>query len=102
MKYIKLFESEIPKFNKYLVFKFKTNLIIAQFNKFIESFPNDIISVKRLYNVREDGDISETEKNIVDSPYSADIKDRIIYQSNDLEHVLDIAPTLFYSSKYNL
>lgn len=107
MKYIKMFENdEKPEFEKYLVFKFPANLIISEFIQLVDSpyhFQHkNMLTLKRLYNVNSDGRIFESDKEKIETELTDEIKKRIIYQSNDLEHVLDIAPTLFYSTKYNL
>ena len=59
--------------------------------------------MKRLYNYLEGTEkatkaFDEDEFDFVWS----EIKDRIVYDSDDLQHILDVAPTLFDVKKYNL
>jgi len=102
MKYIKLFEKiDYPK-GKYLVFKFKTNLIIVELIKVVYNWQDEIeIYTKRLYNCRESG-IERTDPEITSALYNEDIAKRIIYQSDDLEDVLNFAEPFFSVQKYNL
>jgi hypothetical protein len=102
MKYIKLFEKIKYPTGKYLVFKFKTNFIIAELIKLEYNWKDEIeIYTKRLYNCHESG-ITKTEQETISAVYTEDMAKRIIYQSDDLDHILDIADSFFSVQKYNL
>ena len=105
----KLFESEDElKLGKYVIYKFPTNLIILEVISIENATPRTYggkwdynITMKRLYTVYSSGRIDKSIKDDFDFKWS-EIKDRIVYDSDDLEEVLDVAPTILDVNKYNL
>ena len=102
MKYIKTFENIDEDLEKYIAIKFTSNIIVAEIIRFNSS--GELI-VRRLYNKHENSKHLDTfdkeDKKEMLVNYE-NIKNRIVYQTNDLQQLLDILDSLFYVSKYNL
>jgi hypothetical protein len=113
----KIFESEGElELGKYVIFKFPTNLIILEVISIEEIRWSRVVTprqyadkydynlkLKRLYNYTEGNE--KATKSFDNDEFDfvwSETKRRIVYDSDDLQHILDIAPTLFDVNKYNL
>ena len=106
MKYIKSFESTMAEFasniEKYIVWKFPSNLFVLE----VINVTNSYITCLRLYKMSiSSRQILKSDKDEFEFSIET-AKDRIIYQSDNLQEVLDILPELPDISdnvnKYNL
>jgi len=89
MKYIKKFESNnFDNIKNYIVWKFPTNLIVLK----VTNVTNTQITCLRLY-IMPISSLNILKSDKSEFILSAD-SDRLIYQSDNLQEVLDILPEL--------
>lgn len=105
MKYIKIYENYEPgtrltNLKKYIVYKFPNNLIIAEV---LDVFGLDYY-VRKLFTAYGPDNIKNIENTIGTNKLNltSETSEKIIYQSDDLQDVLDKIPLLFDVNKYNL